>query len=231
VSGRRVVGAVLLTVVLATSALTAQDRSRYRDFVLGADVASVAAIIGVPASQAVVVHERPALMQEFRWQRPYTSADLAGASRDPVRQIVFSFYDSQLSRMVVDYDHDRTVGMTDADLIDAISVEYGSPSKPSAKGGRSAASQLEPESGTAIAHWTDTDCAVVLYRSPFGDGFRLIVTSPKLDGLAQVAEARALMLDQRDAPARELARQKKEAADALALQDQSRTTNKAAFRP
>ncbi|HEY2152262.1 MAG TPA: hypothetical protein VGH34_15745 [Vicinamibacterales bacterium] len=43
--------------------------------------------------------------------------------------------------------------------------------------------------------------------------------------------ARAVMLDQRDAPARELAREKKAATDALALQDQSRTTNKAAFRP
>ncbi|HEY1913387.1 MAG TPA: hypothetical protein VGG73_20845 [Vicinamibacterales bacterium] len=41
----------------------------------------------------------------------------------------------------------------------------------------------------------------------------------------------AALLDQRDAPARELAREKKEAADALALQDQSRTTNKRALRP
>jgi hypothetical protein len=49
-----------------------------------------------------------------------------------------------------------------------------------------------------------------------------------------VSGARALgaaLLDQRDAPARELAREKKEAADALALQDHSRTTNKAVFRP
>jgi hypothetical protein len=231
VTGARALGAVALAVVLSTSALNAQQRSRYREFVLGADLASVAAITGMTASQAIVVHERPELMQEFRWQRPYTSADLAGASRDPVKQIVFSFYDGQLSRMVVDYDHDRTIGMTNADLIDAISAEYGSPSTPPAKGSRIAASQLEQESGTAVARWTDPDCALVLYRSPFGDGFRLIVTSPKLDGLAQVAEARAVMLDQRDAPARELARQKKEAADALALQDQSRTTNKAAFRP
>jgi hypothetical protein len=170
-------------------------------------------------------------MQELRWQRPYTSADVSGAPRDPVKQIVFSFYAGQLSRMVVDYDHDRTTGMTNADLVEAISVEYGSPSNAGAKGSRIAASQLEQESGTVIARWTDTDCAVALYRSPFGDGFRLIVTSPRLDGLAQVADARAVMLDQRDAPARELAREKKAAADALALQDQSRTTNKAAFRP
>ena len=40
---------------------------------------------------------------------------------DPVKQIVFSFYNDQLSKMVVDYDHERTAGMTDADLVDAIS--------------------------------------------------------------------------------------------------------------
>jgi hypothetical protein len=34
-----------------------------------------------------------------------------------VKQIVFSFYDDQLSKMVVDYEQDRTAGMTDADLI------------------------------------------------------------------------------------------------------------------
>jgi len=49
---------------------------------------------------------------------------------------VFSFYNDQLSKLVVDYDHDRTAGLTDTDLIDALSIEYGPRLKPGARTGR-----------------------------------------------------------------------------------------------
>ena len=48
-------------------------------------------------------------------------------TQDPVDKIMFSFYNDHLFRLVVDYDRDRTIGMTDADMTAAISTVYGLP--------------------------------------------------------------------------------------------------------
>lgn len=97
--------------------------------------------------------------------------------------------------------------------------------------GRAASSQVAEESGTRVAPWGDADYSVVLYRSAYASGFRMIVTSVRLDALARTAEAQAVRLDERDAPRREIARQKKEADDARAAQERARLANKAGFRP
>jgi hypothetical protein len=219
-----------LGLVLSTAFLQGQGRSRYRDFQLGGDLPSISSLTGVAVSEAKTVHLRPAMMQELRWQRPYSSSDPTIPQTEPVKQIVFSFYNDQLSKMVVDYDRDRTAGMTDADLIDAISTEYGPLLKPGVRSGRGVVSQVDEESGTPIARWAGADYSVALYRAYTSD-FRLIVASPRLEALARTADVQATRLDDREAPRREIARQKKETEDARASQEKSRIANKAAFRP
>ena len=223
--------ACALGLVLSTDALHGQDRSRYRDFQLGGDLPSISALSGVAAKEARAIHLRPALMQELQWQRPYSSSGPTPAATEAVRQIVFSFYNDQLSRMVVDYDYDRTAGMTDADMIDAISAEYGPRLTPPAKASRAEPSRVEEESGTPVARWGDADYSVVLYRSSYRAGLRIIVASPRLEALARTADAEAIRLDEREAPGRELARQKKETDDARASEEKARIANKPAFRP
>lgn len=219
-----------LGLLLSAALLNSQGRPRYRDFQLGGDLASISALTGVAVSEARAIHLRPALMQELRWQRPYSPSDATLPHTEPVKQIVFSFYKDQLSKLVIDYDHDRTAGLTDADLIDAISTEYGPRLKPGARTGGSVVTRVEEESGTPVARWSGADYAVVLYRAYTSD-FRLIVASPRLEALARTADVQATRLDDRDAPSRELARQKKETEDARASQEKSRVANKAAFRP
>jgi hypothetical protein len=228
---------VALGLVLSTHTVQSQERARYRDFQLGSDVRSVSALTGVAASEAKTVHKRPAVMQELEWRPQFSLGSVTPTQTDPVQQIVFSFYDDQLSRMVVDYDRDRTAGMTNADMIEAISTAYGPPLKPTVKKTRTILSQLEVEAGTAVAGWGDADYSVVLYRSSdlyqssSSSRFRLIVTSPRLEALARTADAQAIRLDQREAPQREIARQKKEVTDARVSQEKARIANKAAFRP
>jgi hypothetical protein len=217
--------------VLSTWLLQGQDRSRYRDYQLGGDLPSISALTGVAQSEVKTLHVRPAVMQELQWRRRYSSSDATSAQIDPVQQIVFSFYNDQLSKMVVDYDHDRTAGMTDTDMIEAISKAYGPRLNPAARKARGAASPLEEESGTSLARWGDADYSVVLYRSSYAAGFRLIVTSPRLEALARTADAQAIRLDEREAPQREIARQKKDAEDTRDSQEKARTANKAVFRP
>jgi hypothetical protein len=223
--------ACALGLVLSTDSLQSQDRSRYRDFQLGGDLPSISAISGVAVSEARTIHLRPALMQELQWQRPYSSSAATAAGTEAVRQILFSFYNDQLSRMVVDYDYDRTAGMTDADMIDAISAQYGPRLTPAAKASRAEPSRVEEESGTPVARWGDADYSVVLYRSSYRSGLRIIVTSPRLEALARTADAEAIRLDEREAPGRELARQKQETEDARASEEKARLANKPAFRP
>jgi len=227
-TGTAVAAFILL---LTVQGLNGQGQAQYRDFRLGSDLASVAKLAGIDGSTAKMIHERPALMQDLEW-RPshWTSAPIAAQS-DPVQQVTFSFYTDQLFRVVVDYDRERTDGLTDVDMIEAISQTYGAPVKPAAKRTAAATMSIDNDSGTPIRRWEGADYAVALYRSSYATTFRMIVTSPRLDALARTATAQSLRLDAREAPQREIDRQKKEVDDARATQEKARAVNKAAFRP
>jgi hypothetical protein len=205
--------------------------SQYRNFELGSDLASVSALAGVASSEAKTIHRRPAALQDLEWRPSRWIAGSTSDSTDPVEQILFSFYNDQLFRVVVDYGHARTEGMTDADMIEAISGAYGTPLTRTLRAGR-AASRLEAESGSPVARWGDTEHAVVLYHtSSYGAAFRLIVTETRLDDLARKAETLARRLDDQEAPRREIARQKKESDDGRAAAEKARTENKGVFQP
>jgi len=219
-----------LTLSVSSAPLIAQEgRPHYRSFVLGSDLASVSAKVSVPASEATVVHLRPALMQDLRWRLPYFMADSNRARADSVEQIVFSFYNDQLFRIAIDYDRQRTAGMTTADMIAALSEMYGSPASPQTRG--TSASAIGVQSGAPVSRWGNDEYSVALLRTSFGDGFRVVVTSTALEALARTADAQAALLDEREAPQRAAAKQQKDAEEARALEEKTRTANKAAFRP
>lgn len=211
--------------------LDGQGLSHYRNFELGSDLASVSTLTGVASSEAKTIHQRPAVLQDLEWRLSHWMVGSATASTDPVEQIVFSFYNDQLFRIVVDYGHDRTEGMTDADMIEAISAVYGTPVKRTS-GPIRAASPLEIESGSPVTRWGNGDHSVVLYRtSSYGPAFRLIVTESALADLARKATIQAVRLDDQEAPRREIARQKKERDDGRAVAEKARIANKRIFRP
>ncbi|HET9830289.1 MAG TPA: hypothetical protein VFP91_01210 [Vicinamibacterales bacterium] len=189
-------------------------------------------LTGLASSEAKTIHERPAVLQDLEW-RPthWTSGSTAAGSTDPVEQVLFSFYNDQLFRMVVDYGRERTEGMTTADMMDAVSTVYGVPLARTSRAVR-VASRLEIESGSLLARWGDSEYAVVLYQtSSYGSAFRLIVTDSRLENLARKAEAQAQRLDDREAPQREAALQQKERAEARAAAAKARAVNKSTFRP
>lgn len=226
--GSRALGvAATLVLMVSTTPLSGQESAHYRDFQLGSTLASVGSQTSVPVAEAKTIHTRPAMLQDLEWRRPYTAATTAP---DPVQRIAFSFYNDQLFRLVIDYDRERTAGMTDADMVDAISEVYGLVVKPTPKS-IAASSRVDAESGTRIAGWGSPEFGAVLYRSSYASGFRMIVTSVRLSALARTAEAQALRLDEQDAPQRERAREKKEADDARAAQQKARAANKASFVP
>jgi hypothetical protein len=227
----RILG-VCFVIVCATHGLEAQDLSHYRNFELGSDVASVSTVVGVPSSAAKTIHQRPAVLQDLEFRPSRWMAGSVAASTGPVEQIVFGFYNDQLFRIVVDYGHDRTEGMTAADMIEAISVVYGPVLARTSRAPGRVQSRLEIESGSLVGQWGNSQHAIVLYRtSSYGETFRLLVTDVGLADLARKAETQAVRLDDQQAPQREIVRQQKERDDGRAAAAKARAVNKSVFRP
>jgi hypothetical protein len=228
----RTLATVACGIICLTRGVDGQSLSQYRNFALGSDVASVSAVAGVDPAEAKTIHQRPAVLQDLEWRPSRWVAGSNASSVDPVEQILFSFYNDQLFRVVVDYGHERTEGMTAADMIEGISSVYGAPLPRSSRVAGRAASQLETESGSVVARWGDSEHRVVLYQtSSYGAAYRLIVADARLDDLARKAGTQAGRLDDQEAPAREIARQKKERDDARVAAAKARAANKGVFRP
>jgi len=125
-TGLRILGLIVLATVWVPF-LRAEDLSKYRGFHFGSSLAAVVKQAQAQPSDVKVIHQQPAMIQELEW-RP---VNVAG--KDSVKQVLFTFYDGQLFRMVVSYDRYNTDGVTAEDMIEAISAKYGPATKPVAE--------------------------------------------------------------------------------------------------
>lgn len=190
---------VLLVFMIALSAflIRAQDLSSYRDFQFGMNLGAVAKQAGMNLAEAKTLHKHPALIQELWWQR---SCDGSSPQTDPVREVVFSFYDGALFRMVVNYDRYRTEGLTNEDMIETISAKYGIAARPAAVIVLFSSSQVYNDHERVIARWEDPQYSYNLYRSSNQPTFGMLIFSKRLDALAHTAIAEAILLDNQGAP-------------------------------
>jgi hypothetical protein len=223
----RMVAIASLGVACAGQPVFAQSLSQYREYALESTVASVLGNSGARETDTKTLHERPAKIQELLWRAPYvlTGAQLA----DPVRDVMFSFYNDQLYQVVIAYDRARTEGLTNDDLIESISATYGVPALPHAKTARG----LPPaDADTAVvARWDDGASSLTLMRGIYSPELQLVLVSKALSARARSAIAEARRLDARAAPQREVDERKKEVAAARVANEKVRVLNKAAFKP
>jgi hypothetical protein len=216
-------------IVLWTPLIYAQDLSRYREFQLGMNLLVVAKQIDARPSEVKVIHQRPAVIQELEW-RPRlapTSSREAGS----VNEVLFTFYNGELFRMVVSYDQQKTQGLTDQDMIEAISATYGMATIPAATIILFSSSYIYNDSEKVIARWEDPQSSLSLFRSSRQPSFGMLVLSKQTDALAQEAIRQAIQLDEQEAPQRDIALRKKEGEEIRAAQEKARPANKADFRP
>ena len=211
----------------AMSAATfAGDLSRYRNFELGSDLATVAKQAAAEPSQAKVIHSRPALIQDLEW-RPQP---LGASSRtESVQEVLFSFYDGQLFRIKVDYDRYQTEGLSVDDFVDALSAAYGPAAKPAA--GANVAQGSYGDQEEIVARWQDSQYRFDLIRLSYGPTYRLVGLMKKLEAPAEAATVEAKRLDDQEAPQREAARLASEEDAAKAKLEKARLVNKPKFRP
>jgi hypothetical protein len=217
----------LSMILLSAPLIFGQDLSKYGKFSLGTSLAELAKQVGPYSHWTTLIHQRPAAIQELTYWTLNSPHSAVGV--DPVSQILFSFYNGELYRIVVTYNRDATRGLTDDDMVQAVSARYGT------------ATRLYPEinlptydlyasTETVIARWEDSQNSVNLFRSSNQSPFLLAVFSKRLDAQAKAAsiESEKLeRLEKQEAPQVEIARLKKE-ADELVV---ARQINQKTFRP
>lgn len=202
------------------------DLSKYRNFQLGMDLPTVAKQAGANASQVKVIHRRPALIQEVEWRtQPLGSS----AQTEPAKEVVFSFYDGELFRIVINYDRYEIEGLTADDLVEAISATYGIAAKPTAPA--KAAPGRYGDQEEVLAQWQNSQYRFDLIRSSYGPSFKLVGTLKRLDAPAQAAIIEAVRLDAKEAPQREAERIAREDETERAKLEKARHVNKPKFRP
>ena len=219
---------IAVGLVLSVQLASAQDMSRYRAYALESSLDAVIATSGARGADAKTLHQRPATIQALQWRAPYVSS--GDTLADPVREIAFTFYNDALYQVVVNYDRDRTEGLTNKDILDALSATYGVPALASARTRTSPPAEAFPD-GIVLARWETAESLVTLIRGSDTPEFQLILISKPLSTRARSAIREAIRLDAIEAPRRESEQRKKEAGDASAARDKTRVTNKAAFRP
>jgi hypothetical protein len=217
--------AVILTlIVLSSSLVGAQDLSKYRNFSLGASVASISKLVDTRLNEVSVTHQSPVLIQELIWW-PVASS---GSSRKPeaIEQVKFSFCDNDLYKIVATYDETPTKGMTADDMVQAISATYGTPTRftddPSG-----AAPPSYGGADVQVAVWENAESSVMLSHSPVSSAFQLTLLSKARNAKAEAGIAEDVRQETEGAPQRETARVKKDADDLEAL----RQANLKSFKP
>jgi hypothetical protein len=219
---------IAVGLILGSQPAFSQDMSRYRAYVLGSSLDSVVAASGASSAGAKTLHERPATIQQLEWRAPY--GDSRNTLADPVREIAFTFYNDALYQVVVNYDRDRTEGLTNADIVESLSAAYGPPTLALARTRTSAPAEAFPDS-VVLARWENAESLLTLVRGSYTPEFQLLLVSKPLSARARSAVREASRLDAIEAPRREAEQRKQEAGAASAARDKTRIANKAAFRP
>ena len=216
---------ILCFVVLLFTAplLRAQDLSKYRHFTLGMNLTNLLEHTGQKMADVKTTHSRPALIQELTWWPP--SVPGVSVQSDSVEQILFSLYNGELFKISVTYDRTSTEGLTEADMVKAISAKYG-PAAIAAPEIESAINDRYDTKQRPVAYWEDAQYSSNLVRSTFNDVLGLVVFSKQANARAELAIAEAVKLDEQEGPKREAERQKKQ-VDGLGV---ARQKNQKSFR-
>ena len=226
----RALAVLVIGAMLSTGPVNAQDFSHYRVFQLGTSLSSVAQAANMGPSDVRVIQQHPSLIQELDWRPQYQSPSTRIAM-DPVLEVTLTFYNDQLFRITITYDRSRTDGMTNADVIEAVSARYGLAVVPATPYATQRSSESSRHEAMTIARWANGDRALTLSRSVFPVVFQLVMMSSRLNDLAEASVAEAVRPDADEALQREADRRKTEVHDAIAAQDRARLRNKAAFHP
>jgi hypothetical protein len=132
---------------------------------------------------------------------------------------------------LVSYSQELTEGLTDEDLIESISAQYGTPTGPAGTISVYSPAHLYSENEKLIARREDSQYSFNLFRSSYRSTPGMLIYSKRLELLARAAVVEAKRLDDQEAPKREIDRRNKQDEDKRDSGQKVRPANKASFRP
>jgi hypothetical protein len=203
------------------------DFSTYRTFHFGSSVAVTAKQAGLQTSDAKIIHQRPAVIQEMEWRPAYVYTP-STEKADPVREGLLRFYNGALFQIVTTYDRQKVEGMSESDMVQALSLAYGTASKP---GGEVTFHSYYGETAPVIARWEDSDYSYNLIRTGDQSSFALIMSQKRLEMDAQNAILAANKSEALEAPQKAKDLQTKQESDARLQLNKARSVNVPNFRP
>jgi hypothetical protein len=219
-------GAIALLILLSVPVIYGQDLSKYRTFSLGTTLADLSKQLEPDSykTKTTLIHQRPAVIQEMSfWVMGRSSSE---DKADSVSEILFSFYNGTLYRILVIYDQKATEGLTAEDMVQAVSAQYGTATRPKTDISFPTKASYESKE-KIIARWEDSQNSVNLFHSGTLGSFGLVLLSKRLDAEAEAAIIESVKLEKEEAPQKEIEHQKKEADDL----EVARQKNKKTFRP
>ena len=214
----------LFVILLSAPLIHGQDLSRYRNFSFGMSLAELSKQIDSQPLQTKLVQKRPAVIQEVTWWPRESSGSSLQA--EPVWQVLFTFYNGELYRILVTYDRHATQGLRTEDMVEAISAQYGTATRPDVEISFPT-NELYRSTEKVIARLEESQYSFNLFRSSYLNTFGLVMFSKRLDTQVRAALAESIKLGGQEDPQREIERQKKE-ADKLEV---AREENRKTFRP
>ena len=220
----RIAGISLLMILLSAPLIRGQDLSKYRGLSLGMSLPELSNQVDLRPLETKLIPKRPPVIQELTCWPSGTSG--YSLQTDSIWQIFFSFYNGELFRILVTYDRDTTHGLTDEDMVQAISTKYGIATRPAGEISFPT-NELYRSTQKVIARWEDSQYSINLVRSRFLNSFALVMFSKRLDAQADAAIAKSIKLEGQEDPQKEIDRQKKETDDLEA----ARQKNRKIFRP
>ena len=215
---------------LQLSAESPELLARYRDVMLGESLETVVQRLQVAATDVKVLHDNPSLVEEVTW-KPHRFVSGSTVTADPLAELVLTFHVGRLARIVATYDRERTAGLTDADLNELLSDTYGMALLRSAPVLTSPDVRGVTAARRTISAWADDSTTVLLWREEYPQRVGLTIASTAADGALQEAIVNGKALTATNAPQRARDKQAADAAAAKERAAQTRSQNKARFKP
>jgi hypothetical protein len=227
---------LLVMLCAATMAVPASGAdsvfAHYRGVTLGDSLEAVVERLKTSPTDIRALQEHPTPVRELTWRPAYQFGPGLRAAPEAMTEMVLTFHRNRLTRIVVAYDRERTRGMTDDDLRDALVHAYGAAMLVSRQTAATAlATAMAPAAPETIGRWGDAATRVVLWREPFPDRVKLTITAIDSDQAMQTALAEGLRFEGIEAQTRDVVRRVVEAAGVQAREQSARRDNKAAFKP
>src|SRR5207245_141477 len=168
----------LAMILLSASVIHAQDLSKYRNFSFGMSSVELSKQVDSQPLQTKLIQKRPAVIQELTWWPRESSGSSPQA--EPIWQVLFTFYNGELYRILVTYDRHATEGLGIEDMVEAISAKYGTATRPDVEISFPT-NELYRSTEKVIARWEDSQYSFNLFRSSFLNTFGLVMFSKGLD--------------------------------------------------